>query len=200
MGRMARPGADHRIDHRMARPLRAPVRQPPEGAGGGTPRGRRTNGGRKRRPQAKAGETVRKREEAGERGRKRDQAGGGEATRRTHARKRRLRPSPGSRRERKTAPGALAQGRWECELATPMGFEPTISTVTGWHVRPLHHGAGRRRSRADASILDGRLRPCQRDWTATRLAPYTPCRAFDPHLPHGVSRGQTHAPCPLPRR
>src|ERR687886_1457082 len=26
-------------------------------------------------------------------------------------------------------------------LATPMGFEPTISTVTGWHVRPLHHGA-----------------------------------------------------------
>ena len=26
-------------------------------------------------------------------------------------------------------------------LATPIGFEPTISTVTGWHVRPLHHGA-----------------------------------------------------------
>jgi hypothetical protein len=25
--------------------------------------------------------------------------------------------------------------------ATPVGFEPTISTVTGWHVRPLHHGA-----------------------------------------------------------
>ena len=22
-----------------------------------------------------------------------------------------------------------------------MGFEPTISTVTGWHVSPLHHGA-----------------------------------------------------------
>ena len=22
-----------------------------------------------------------------------------------------------------------------------MGFEPTISTVTGWHVKPLHHGA-----------------------------------------------------------
>gem|GEM_PF-5721120 len=30
----------------------------------------------------------------------------------------------------------------KCILATPMGFEPTISTVTGWHVRPLHHGAG----------------------------------------------------------
>ena len=27
-------------------------------------------------------------------------------------------------------------------LATPGGFEPPISTVTGWHVRPLHHGAG----------------------------------------------------------
>ncbi len=24
---------------------------------------------------------------------------------------------------------------------TPGGFEPPISTVTGWHVRPLHHGA-----------------------------------------------------------
>jgi hypothetical protein len=26
-------------------------------------------------------------------------------------------------------------------LATPRGFEPLISTVTGWHVKPLHHGA-----------------------------------------------------------
>lgn len=26
-------------------------------------------------------------------------------------------------------------------LATLMGFEPTVSTVTGWHVRPLHHRA-----------------------------------------------------------
>ncbi len=26
-------------------------------------------------------------------------------------------------------------------LATPGGFEPPISTVTGWHVSPLHHGA-----------------------------------------------------------
>jgi hypothetical protein len=26
-------------------------------------------------------------------------------------------------------------------MATPAGFEPAISTVTGWHVRPLHHGA-----------------------------------------------------------
>ncbi len=29
----------------------------------------------------------------------------------------------------------------EILLATPRGFEPLISTVTGWHVRPLHHGA-----------------------------------------------------------
>ena len=27
------------------------------------------------------------------------------------------------------------------ELATRRGFEPPISTVTGWHVRPLHHRA-----------------------------------------------------------
>jgi hypothetical protein len=26
-------------------------------------------------------------------------------------------------------------------LATPIGFEPTISTLTGWRVKPLHHGA-----------------------------------------------------------
>ena len=26
-------------------------------------------------------------------------------------------------------------------MATPRGFEPLISTVTGWRVRPLHHGA-----------------------------------------------------------
>ena len=26
-------------------------------------------------------------------------------------------------------------------MATPTGFEPAISTVTGWHVKPLHHGA-----------------------------------------------------------
>lgn len=28
-------------------------------------------------------------------------------------------------------------------MATPSGFEPPISTLTGWHVRPLHHGAVR---------------------------------------------------------
>jgi hypothetical protein len=28
----------------------------------------------------------------------------------------------------------------ECAMAGPTGFEPAISSVTGWHVRPLHHG------------------------------------------------------------
>jgi hypothetical protein len=31
-------------------------------------------------------------------------------------------------------------------MATPGGFEPPISTVTGWHVRPLHHGAIKKRN------------------------------------------------------
>ncbi len=31
--------------------------------------------------------------------------------------------------------------RQDNEVATPRGFEPPISTVTGWHVGPLHHGA-----------------------------------------------------------
>ena len=41
-------------------------------------------------------------------------------------------PRPGGRtgRERK-------QGR----MADPTGFEPAISSVTGWHVGPLHHGS-----------------------------------------------------------
>ena len=34
-----------------------------------------------------------------------------------------------------------AQGKSDREVATPGGFEPPISTVTGWHVYPLHHGA-----------------------------------------------------------
>ena len=34
-------------------------------------------------------------------------------------------------------------GKRVCFLATPIGFEPTISTLTGWHVKPLHHGAAR---------------------------------------------------------
>jgi hypothetical protein len=26
-------------------------------------------------------------------------------------------------------------------MADPTGFEPAISSVTGWHVWPLHHGS-----------------------------------------------------------
>jgi hypothetical protein len=26
------------------------------------------------------------------------------------------------------------------DVAGPTGFEPAISSVTGWHVWPLHHG------------------------------------------------------------
>jgi hypothetical protein len=31
------------------------------------------------------------------------------------------------------------------KLADPTGFEPAISSVTGWHVGPLHHGSVQRR-------------------------------------------------------
>jgi hypothetical protein len=37
-------------------------------------------------------------------------------------------------------------------LATPRGFEPLISTVTGWHVRPLHHGADHPLTRPPARL------------------------------------------------
>src|SRR5690242_20786611 len=40
-------------------------------------------------------------------------------------------------------------------MADPTGFEPAISSVTGWHVGPLHHGSVRRRWRsiAEASTV-----------------------------------------------
>src|SRR5450432_2665662 len=41
-------------------------------------------------------------------------------------------------------------------MADPTGFEPAISSVTGWHVGPLHHGS-------TASRKDSRWhRPCRR--------------------------------------
>ena len=45
--------------------------------------------------------------------------------------------------ERGDAPSGRADGaQGECELmADPTGFEPAISSVTGWHVGPLHHGS-----------------------------------------------------------
>ena len=37
--------------------------------------------------------------------------------------------------------GENGNNKLNYEMATPRGFEPLISTVTGWHVKPLHHGA-----------------------------------------------------------
>ena len=43
-------------------------------------------------------------------------------------------PVPGRQQRRN-------RGSYNSYVATPIGFEPTVSTVTGWRVRPLHHGA-----------------------------------------------------------
>src|SRR5579885_2500166 len=90
---------------------------------------------------------------------------------RPHHRGRSRRPSTVARNQKpRPRPG------WDGESATPMGFEPTISTVTGWHVRPLHHGAERGAHRCGAPtlpILGGPLRPCQRDWTGPLTPRYT---------------------------
>ena len=40
-------------------------------------------------------------------------------------------------------------------MADPTGFEPAISSVTGWHVGPLHHGSERRRRRIAALADSG---------------------------------------------
>src|SRR3954447_6743068 len=40
-------------------------------------------------------------------------------------------PRPGGRTGRREMRG----------MADPTGFEPAISSVTGWHVGPLHHGS-----------------------------------------------------------
>src|SRR6266566_995680 len=48
---------------------------------------------------------------------------------------------------RKKAPSGRGTGRGGSEVADPTGFEPAISSVTGWHVGPLHHGSGRRVAR-----------------------------------------------------
>ena len=45
-------------------------------------------------------------------------------------------------------------------LATPSGFEPPISTLTGWHVRPLHHGASPTQSMLGTTPRRGNLAIC----------------------------------------
>src|SRR4029078_2700845 len=42
----------------------------------------------------------------------------------------------------RNAPSGRADGALgNAKMADPTGFEPAISSVTGWHVGPLHHGA-----------------------------------------------------------
>ena len=44
------------------------------------------------------------------------------------------------RARNRNAPPRRRGVRW-CSMADPTGFEPAISSVTGWHVGPLHHGS-----------------------------------------------------------
>src|SRR3954467_12322657 len=46
-------------------------------------------------------------------------------------------------RDKGDAPSGRADGAWVHSnvMADPTGFEPAISSVTGWHVGPLHHGS-----------------------------------------------------------
>src|SRR5204862_4092867 len=46
-------------------------------------------------------------------------------------------------------------GDLRADLADPTGFEPAISSVTGWHVGPLHHGSTAGREHSTGS-QDGR--------------------------------------------
>ena len=43
--------------------------------------------------------------------------------------------------------------RADRDLADPTGFEPAISSVTGWHVGPLHHGSVRRGRRIAPDVV-----------------------------------------------
>src|SRR5690349_5599746 len=64
-------------------------------------------------------------------------------------------------------------------MADPTGFEPAISSVTGWHVGPLHHGSVRRRWRsiAEASPV---VRRTDGLWHRPRLySPPMPQRPID---------------------
>ena len=55
-------------------------------------------------------------------------------------------------------------------LATPRGFEPLISTVTGWHVRPLHHGADHPLTRPPARLTILRETVSSQQATKDRMA------------------------------
>ena len=59
----------------------------------------------------------------------------------------RIAPRPGGRTGRRMNSSSMAD---------PTGFEPAISSVTGWHVGPLHHGsaASAEDSRPDNACQD----------------------------------------------
>ncbi len=73
-------------------------------------------------------------------------------------------------------------------MADPTGFEPAISSVTGWHVGPLHHGsvAGRQRIAGGDRLVRGPDRPighaaytprrCPRSTSAPTPSPCRPTR------------------------
>ena len=73
------------------------------------------------------------------------------------------------------------RGRWleanrrSVVVATLKGFEPSISTVTGWHVRPLHHRAAWQNETRSARLRAGFILVtpvpgCQSPFYVTRAA------------------------------
>ena len=54
-------------------------------------------------------------------------------------------------------------------MADPTGFEPAISSVTGWHVGPLHHGSVRR-----MGTIAGAGRVVVRPCSSTQARPRSP--------------------------
>ena len=103
----------------------------------GPGRGRRQGWWRRRRRRPRSHRGRPRRSRAGRGGRGRPGAPPGAGTRAW---------SGGRRERRSSCQGALlachVEGtRMVDELADPTGFEPAISSVTGWHVGPLHHGS-----------------------------------------------------------
>ncbi len=60
-------------------------------------------------------------------------------------------------------------------MATPSGFEPPISTLTGWRVRPLHHGA---------------VGLAYADWANTATAPKVEPERWRLQMARGSRRGR----------
>ena len=76
-------------------------------------------------------------------------------------------------------------------MADPTGFEPAISSVTGWHVGPLHHGSVRRvrRIAGGGPVVAPSSGPCR----AAAGSTWPPILAADePHRPPLRHRHQAH--------